>query len=280
MSDADRSTSPAPGTTDEYVVDEQTGKQFPLRGETPLAVFAASVSAVYLVTVIFVFIWLSIATLTSNRFDLRIGDVNIPNPLPNPLSGLVRLFAVVALAGALGGAVDGLRSLVLWHAERKSYGARFFWKYLSRPFVGAALGLIAFALAKGGASAVSGELAVSVPENANSGPTLLTFAVGALAGFSSEHVFRWFDAQANSWFSVMQGSTIAHDEAETATREAREFPEAGHSTGGEPPKQLDGQVDGDARSVPGSTTIVGAPVGVTSGTEVSASGRIAKKATV
>ena len=117
--------------------------------------------------------------------------------------------AYVAIAGALGGAVDGIRSIIAWHSERKAYGARYIWKDLSLPPIGAAVGLIAYLTLRSGVGVVNGDFSL---QQQGASPAVAAFAVAALAGFSSFQVFRWLDAEANKLFRVVKISqTIVLD---------------------------------------------------------------------
>ena len=188
-----------------YAVDEQTGKRFKIAPEGPLATAAAIVAMVYLLVALGVLLWM--------LFDTWAGRNLVLDALGYDHKVLVsptfRLMAYVAIGGSMGGAVDGIRSVVSWHSERGAYGARFLWKDLSLPLSGAAVGLFVYATVRGGAGILSGDFSLSKGGGA---PALAAFAVSALAGFSSQQVFRWLDAQANRMFKVTRGrSTMTPD---------------------------------------------------------------------
>jgi hypothetical protein len=180
--------------------DDQTDKVFVIKPETRWATFVASISALYLIAALAFLLWLLFDTWSGrNQLLYRFGygkDLFARESF--------RLMAFVAIAGALGATVDGIRSIISWHSEREAYGPRFIWKDLSLPFVGAALGLIVYVTVRGGVGVFSGGFSL---DQTGSMPKVSAFAVSALAGFSCWQVFRWLDAKANSLFSVVKDAT-------------------------------------------------------------------------
>jgi PASTA domain len=180
----------------EYAFDEQTGKYFKIKREELPGIIMACMSAIYLITSLAFLLWLLFDTWTGrNLLPVSLGYD--PKTLA---SGSFRTPAFVAIGGAMGGAVDGIRSIILWHSEREAYGPRFIWKDLSLPFTGATLGLLAYVTVKTGAGVFTGDFSL---DQKGASPVMAAFAIAALAGFSSHQVFRWLDAQANKLFRVV-----------------------------------------------------------------------------
>lgn len=180
-----------------FAYDEQTGKLFRLKREDKFAAKIAGVSATYLILMLGFLLWLLFDTW-AGRNQLLVYWGYDPKLLS---SDTFRLLALVAIGGAIGGAVDGIRSIVAWHSEREAYGPRFIWKDLSLPLTGAAVGLLVYITVRGGAGAFSGDFSLS---GGGGAPELAAFSVASLSGFSSQQVYRWFDAQANKLFRVVQ----------------------------------------------------------------------------
>ncbi len=190
-----------PESPPEFVKDEQTGHLFKVKPETGFAVIVAAISATYLISALLFLFWLLLDIWSGRDFLLvRMGyDRGVF------AAASFRLVAYVAIAGGIGGAVDGLRSLILWHCEHKAYGARFIWRDLALPPMGAAVGLIAYVIVRGGLGVLSGDVSLDAKGGT---PVLAGFAIGALAGFSAMQVFRWLDGQANKIFSVKSQTTV------------------------------------------------------------------------
>src|SRR4029450_9070178 len=78
--------------------------------------------------------------------------------------------------GAIGGIVNGIRSALGYSS---SFDSRYAWKYVSAPWMGAALALVAYALLTTTAAVVGGQAAIAQ----GSSPQLLSnFALGGLGG--------------------------------------------------------------------------------------------------
>jgi hypothetical protein len=195
-SDTDRAKGAAsPKPLREIATDDQTGQSYVLDPEHWFGTVVAGISAIYLISALALLLWLLVDTWSGrNTLLVRWGYDNA-----KLATGSFRLMAYVAIAGALGGSVDGIRSLISWHAERRAFGARFFWKYLSLPPVGAAVGLIAYLTLRSGVGLVNGDFTLN---QRGTPPALAAFAVAAVAGLSSLQVFRWLDAEANKLFNV------------------------------------------------------------------------------
>ena len=184
--------------------DEQTNKAYKIKHETKWATFVASISASYLICALVVLLWM--------LFDTWSGRNQLLDKLGYSKNLLTletfRLMAYVAIGGALGATVDGIRSIISWHSEREAYGPRFIWKDLSLPFVGASVGIMVYVTIRGGVGVFNGDFSL---DSAGGMPKLAAFAVSSLAGFSSWQVFRWIDSKANQLFSVVKDSTDSSD---------------------------------------------------------------------
>ena len=183
------------------VRDDQTGVEFELHREHWWDTLAAIISIVYLLSVLVFCGWLLI-DIWSRAFQFA------PlNPLKDQLTApIFRLMAYAALGGALGGVVDGIRSFIIWHAERKSFGWRFIWKYLALPLQGAALAVIVYALIRGGIAAFSGGLGST---EGTVMASMFALATGALSGYGSREVFIWLDKQVSRLLQTTDAQVIA-----------------------------------------------------------------------
>jgi hypothetical protein len=105
---------------------------------------------------------------------------------------------ILAFAGgALGGICNELRSFLGRYLVREAFSPRYFWKGVVGPWLGGCLGLFSCALVVGGVAAFGGV------ESTN--PSVLaTFGIGALAGYGSQEVTKWLDAQVKRFFAVSQ----------------------------------------------------------------------------
>lgn len=118
----------------------------------------------------------------------------VVRPAPNPpvrvygaelqLDREVRLFWVVALSGLLGGLLHAMRSL-LWYAGNRNLRASWLVMYGLLPFVGLALAVIVYVVARGGLIVVS-------TQPSGDAVSLFGFAaLGALAGLFSREAAEW-----------------------------------------------------------------------------------------
>lgn len=180
--------------------DDQTGIPYEVELESPLATLAASISALYLLGTLVFGGWLLLDVWSGqNRFLIRLGTS--PAPLA---SATFRMMAFVAIGGALGGTVDGIRSVISWHCQYKAYGPRFIVKDLILPPLGGIVGLAVYVTVQGGAGLFNGDFTLDPKSDS---AHLAAFAVAFLGGFSSLQVFRWLDAQANKIFNVAADDT-------------------------------------------------------------------------
>ena len=147
---------------------------------------------IYLLLMLAFFGWL--------LFDTWIGNHSLARILRYDLARLdnsgFRLVAFTIIAGGLGGAIDGIRS-VLCHCE--TFNRKHLWKYISLPWMGCTLGLLVYALLRSSIAVLGGN-----PSSNSVGNTqvLANFAVGAVAGFGSKDVFIWLDDRVHKIFQV------------------------------------------------------------------------------
>ena len=186
-----------------YAADEQSGKVYKVITEEPADRRAAVASVIYLLGNMVFFFWL--------LFDIWIGQYSLANLLGYRdtramASPVFRLAAYALIGGSLGGAVNGIRSFLVWHAERAAFGRRFVWKYVTLPWVGAALAVFTYALIRSGVAIFSGE---GVQAATTTSQVLATFGAGALAGYGSHEVLYWLDAQVTRLFRVQPASASA-----------------------------------------------------------------------
>lgn len=197
-------------------VDDQTGKVYEIVPEKQADTNAARFSLLYLLLMMLFFFWL--------LFDTWIRQYSLANLLRYPDIQLLsnpsfRLAVYAFIGGALGAIVNGIRSVLIWHAERSAFGSRFVWKYITAPFLGAALALFTYALIRGGVAVLGGDTTQTAP---NLVQTLTTFGVGVLAGYGAQKVFVWLDAQVSRIFQVPPSPTVSVPSLTGKTREEAE----------------------------------------------------------
>lgn len=188
---------PTPDASNDYVLDEATGKMVRLRPETPGDQAAAIASGVYLLAMLAVFFW--------QLFDVWVGRYTLAlwlgygDRLEAVADPLFRLIAYAIVGGGLGGTVNGIRSLLAWHVEWGAFEQRYLWKYLTMPWLGATLALFVFALVRSGVAVVGGDM---VPADGDLRQSLSTLILGILSGYGAREVFIWLDAQVTRMFKV------------------------------------------------------------------------------
>jgi beta-lactam-binding protein with PASTA domain len=177
------------------VIDKQTGESFVVETELNPDLIAAWISIIYTLAVIVSLSWLLLDTWTGEYPNWLIklfpkGQLNYP---------IFKLVAYTAIGGAMGAAVNNIRSFVFWHAELNAFGRRFVWKYFSMPPLGAVLAVMVYAIIQGGTALISGN-----SPGGNAGPTtsLAAWVTGALAGYGSGKVLIWLDDKVNTLFKV------------------------------------------------------------------------------
>ena len=183
--------------TGDSAVDPQTGEAFVLQPEGSAEIAAAAASGIYLLVTMTFLWWLLFDTWSDHLyiFHRLFGDAT----KRATASKVFHLIAYCAIGGGLGGAVNGLRSLITWHAERRAFGWRFIWRYISLPPLGTTLALMVYAVLRGAVTAVGGTPSVT---DGGPMPALAAFASGALAGYGSHRVFIWLDEQVAKLFAI------------------------------------------------------------------------------
>lgn len=213
---------------DNVAADEQTGKIFRLTPEKPVDIVAAAFSSLYLVAMLLFLSWLLFEICVGRGILIDwLGLKDIAN------DNIFRLVACTVLGGGLGGVINGIRSLIVWHSEQKAFGWRFLWKYITRPLLGVVLAAMVYAIVRGGIAAFAGELASSKDVTTQA---LAAFALGALSGYGSHKVFIWFDSHVNRLFKVGQVQVVqvpnivgkSRDDAEKTLKEAKLNPGTVH----------------------------------------------------
>ena len=203
--------------TGDTAIDEQTGKVFELETEMLWDIITATFSVVYLLIMLLLLCWA--------LFDIYHGQNELLTRIFSedtiyPDSPLSRLIAYAVIGGGLGGVVNGFRSIIIWHAERKAFGWRFTWKYITLPPLGAVLAAMVYAIVHSGMGVLGGGFAQG--ENYTN-QALSAFAIGALSGYGSQKVFKWLDGHVNKLFRIapvievkvpdLEGKTLKEAEA-------------------------------------------------------------------
>ncbi|MFX0202554.1 MAG: PASTA domain-containing protein [Candidatus Hodarchaeota archaeon] len=207
----------------EWAWDEQTGKPFELEPEHWWDILAATVSILYSIAILLFFSWLLFEICTRGKASPELG-------LINPAwyeSGLFRLIAFTVIGGGFGGVINGMRSFIGWHCERKAFGWRFVWKNISLPLLGAIMAAVVYAVIRGGIAAFGGDFNLS---DVGTVQEFSAFGVGSLVGYGSHKVFRWLDAQVDKLFKITKTPPYTtkvpnlidktQEEAETLLKEA------------------------------------------------------------
>lgn len=187
------------------VIDPITGRAYVSKPETRNDIISAIISVVYLLIMLLVLSWM-LADICIGKASLLTSLTGKTDVLAN--AGLLRLVLYAVFGGGLGGTLNGIRSLLFWHAEKQMFGWRYLWKYLSAPLVGGVLAAIAYALVRGGVVAFAGDVGGNT-EGAVQG--LAAFGIGALAGYGSHSVFQWLDAVVKRVFKVPETDVTVPD---------------------------------------------------------------------
>lgn len=217
------------------VKDAQTGKEFEVIHEGQIDIVFAWISAAYSLAVIGLLTWLVL-------------NVKYGQPVFESLATIVagstsKLIFYTAIGGAIGAAVNNLRSFIAWHAEEQAFGWRFIWKYLAMPPIGGTLAVLVYGILQGGAAVMTGASAGDGQTTAVS--SLSAWATGALAGYGSHSVFKWLDDKVNSLFKIEAKQTTIPDVKGKLLEEAKQT-------------VIDAQLKvGDITEVPASSDQVG-----------------------
>jgi hypothetical protein len=176
-------------------VDEQTGKSYEVVPEGTWDVVVAVLSILYLFVVV--------VTFTCLFFTIWAG---YSIETDDPKSPVFLLMAYTVVGGGLGGAINGIRSFIGWHAEREAFKRRYVWKYISQPLTGVALAAIVYAFFRSGFAAFGGNFA---PNGNFANQALAAFAIGALSGYVSRRVLIRLDRLAKKLFKIADADTDA-----------------------------------------------------------------------
>ncbi len=173
---------------------------------------SANLAIVYLLFMLGFFAWLLFDTWINMHTLFRLlgyqADQYQVDQLKSPIYHLI---AYTAIGGAMGGIVNGIRSVLLYYS---SFERRYFWKYIAAPWMGSALALIGFALLHSTVAIFGGEAANTT---SNTPQYLANFGVGALAGYGSKDVFVWLDQQVSKLFKPETAPDVTgQTEAEAA----------------------------------------------------------------
>src|SRR5579872_2088686 len=168
-------TMPDPNET-RFEPDPETGIVYKLVPEGRLAVMCATFGGLYLFLVLALFVWL-LFDVWIDRFTLAhvLGYGWITKLVSPTLKAVIYGF----IGGGLGGTVNEFRSFTVWHAERAAFGARFIWKVLFAPWIGAILALFAIALLNSGVAVLGADFTGT---DAPTRQALSMFALGVRAG--------------------------------------------------------------------------------------------------
>jgi hypothetical protein len=147
---------------------------------------------VYLLLGLTFLAWLLLDTWTSHNWLLLHIGYNGTQLSPPTF----RILAFTILGGALGGVLNGVRSVV---QNYQGFSRAYMGKYITAPWTGALLALIVFALVCGGSAVFGGGLTVG---NLTGAQSLSNFAIGALVGYGAKDVLVWLDARVSSIFKV------------------------------------------------------------------------------
>lgn len=200
-----------------HVTDQQTGKVFQVVPECWYDKVAAAISAVYSLAVIGYLTFMVVSILSGKyAFWPKTLTNNIANLLTYPVA---KLILYTAIGGAMGAAVNNLRSFISWHAEEKAFGWRFVWKYLSMPPLGGTLAVLVYGILQGGITVINGG---ATPEN-NQLTSLSAWATGTLAGYGSSKVFIWLDDKVNTLFKIDKKQAAVPDVTGKSLDEAKQI---------------------------------------------------------
>jgi len=201
----------------DLVRDQQTGKVYKKRHERWYDIASAWISALYSIGVI-VYLTFMVLYLLSGKYAFWPEGITnkIANLLTNPVS---KLLLYTAIGGAMGAAVNNLRSFIAWHAEDKAFGWRFIWKYVAMPPLGGTLAVLVYGILQGGMAVINGG---ATPEN-NQLTSLSAWATGTLAGYGSSKVFIWLDDKVNTLFKIEKKQVPVPDVTGKSRDEARQL---------------------------------------------------------
>ncbi len=194
------------------VKDEQTGVLFQPEEEGVCAWVCANLSYLYLIGALLFLLWVLVTTwLDRVPFLVSIFGGQYAERFKSPN---FQLFAYAAIGGSIGAIVSGIRSVYVWHLERRAFGARFILRDLACPVLGAILAIAVYALGKLGFGVINGD----IPRTGTRiNEVLRAFSVGLLVGYSWHKVFVWLDDLANRILRTKKGKEEASKSETEAT---------------------------------------------------------------
>jgi len=180
----------------EYIYEEQTGRYFEVKPEEKKDTWAARVSIIYLVVMIFFFLW--------QIFDIWLGRLTLARIFGyldfKPLTESGTLICIYTfIGGALGGIVNEIRGFLFWHCDHEAFGRRYLWKAIVSPWLGAILGLFVYFFMRSGIALFTGEF---IPGEETVQQAIPMFTIGVLAGYGSRKLFIWLDYHVDRIFKL------------------------------------------------------------------------------
>jgi hypothetical protein len=169
-------------------VDEQTGKSYEVVPEGTWDVVVAVFSILYLVVVLVICTFLFFAIWTGYSIEIDA-----------PKSPVFLLMVYAVIGGGLGGTINGIRSFIGWHAERKAFNRRYVWKYISQPLIGVALAAMVYALFRSGIVTVGGNFTT---DDNFTNQILAAFGIGAISGYGSRSAIKCMDKLVKKVFGL------------------------------------------------------------------------------
>ncbi len=152
--------------------------------------------------ILYLLLWLIL--ISWQLFDVWIGQHSLARLIRYELEPLdtavFRLVFFTVLGGALGGVINGIRSILEWYPV---FDRVYAWKYIVAPWLGAALALIAYTLLNSGVSILGGGNIA----DANAAQILTMFSTGFLAGYGAQDVFTWLDSKVSRLFDPHKAQT-------------------------------------------------------------------------
>ncbi|MEE9553813.1 MAG: PASTA domain-containing protein [candidate division Zixibacteria bacterium] len=204
--------------TGEMAVDELTRKPYEKVSEGLVDIAAVTFSILYLIAMLIFLSWQLIETFIGQNLIMN-WVISEGEDYPN--SSLFKLISCTVIAGGLGGVINGIRTVIFWHPEKRASSWRFTWKYITLPLLGAGLAAIVYAITGSGIAAISGDFTVNGNFTAQA---LAAFAIGALSGYGSHEGFKWLNAQVYKLFKTKPSGKVIVPELKDKTEEkADEF---------------------------------------------------------
>lgn len=206
--------------TGKFAADEFTGKAYEIESEGLVDIAFVTLGFLYLIAM-FVFLgWQIIETFIGKNFIASWIDGRSASYLNRPL---FKLITCAVFAGGLGGAINGIRTCIFWHPEKKGSSWRFIWKYLTLPLQGAFLAGIVYAFANSGIAVISGEFKTNGDFTIQA---FTAFAIGAISGYGSHEGFKWLNARVHKLFKTIPAGKVIvpelKDQDETKAKELLE----------------------------------------------------------